>query len=118
MTFEEFENEYKRLAQEFPKEFGSSQRKALIAERVLMLPRHWFKKFIDRMIITANPRLDIEEAARGERLSRAEHELKSQTDTALKVVKEKMSDEALKGILKNTNASNLWEAVKKAKESK
>lgn len=116
MTFEEFSNEYARLENDFKKEFGSDQRKILIAERVLMLKHSWWKRLVDRIIIQNNPRLDIDEAARAERLSQASNDLVNDTNAAIKSFKEKLSDGALDSFLKDFGANSLWDAIQKTKQ--
>lgn len=118
MTDQEFENEYGRLVKEYPNIYGSQSRTILIAQIVKDLDAKWFHALVNRIILNPHERINIEEAARGERNARLANLRAKDAIGAIESLENKMSDEGYEKVLKMFKANSLAEAVKNAKEIK
>lgn len=112
----EFKVEYDKLVEVYPEQFKSPHKEKIIANYVKDLDAKWWRALVNRMILSSNPRLDIDEAARGERLAkeklRATRELLSAQDR----LSENISASGLSDTLKSLGVKSLLEAIEK-KES-
>lgn len=115
MTKQEFTQEWERLQKEFPAQFQSVTRKDLIAKHVISLEVGFWRALVDRMILSNNPRLDIEEAARSERLSRFNQRLAKDAIGAYEVVSQKMTEDGFRDALNKFGATSVWEAIERNK---
>lgn len=109
MTKQEFYSEYHRLYKQFPHRFmidNPSKLKSLF-EYVESLPISWLKSFVDRVIKTNNPDLDLIKAATGE------IKAKKNLERTLQAIesKETINDGALEKILFEMKADSLLDAV-------
>ncbi len=114
MTNTEFESQYSKL-EEINPFYQKKVIKELIAECVRELDLLWFKRLVERILLNPGIRIDIGEAARTEKQAR-----RAATDTramtqAFESLKENMSENGLKDVLKSMGVNSLLEAVKAAK---
>lgn len=112
MTTQEFKAETKRLIEIFPQHFSSQTRVQLIFERVKDLDIGWFRKCVDRMIITNDPRFNFDDAARGERLARKQVELTNDIIRAQEALAENISNQGLEKALAEVGASSLTDILR------
>lgn len=110
MTELEFERNYKNLSEAF-EAFRSPIRKQMVAQRVMDLSERFWRALVERMIVSGNPRMDIEEACRGERMARFNADRVKQEISAIEAVSERMTAEGFEKTLKSFGATNLAEAV-------
>ena len=111
MTKMEFLDHYKKLLSEYPQQFESKYRMELIEKTVIGLPVRWWESLVERIIITNNPRLDIHEAAAGERRALNSVRRTQETLAAYDVVMANISDSGLGDALRSHGAKCLWEAI-------
>lgn len=95
----------------YPDVFGNQYKEAEIAKHVSDLSGKWWHALVSRIILSSNPRLDIEAASRGERLAKQNHELTLETLKASENIK--MSDDGLDVVLKKLGAKSLLDAIEK-----
>ncbi|MEK6772358.1 MAG: hypothetical protein AABY64_00335 [Bdellovibrionota bacterium] len=117
MTELEFKREYKKLEDVFPQNFNSKFKEEAIANYIKDMDVRWWKALVNRMILSSNPRLDIDDAARGERIAKKRAE---DTRAMLQLndqLNEKISEDGLNNVLKNLGAKSLEEAVIKNKNN-
>ena len=67
MTLQEFNREYQKLSDTYPQHFESEFRKKAIADFVVDLDYRFWASLVNRILVSGDPRLDIMEAAHGER---------------------------------------------------
>ena len=118
MTPAEFKKEYDKLVQVYPRDFESTFIEIAIGKYIMDLEPRWWATLVNRIILSRNPRLDIEDVARGERLARQ----KVRDTNALIAMSEKMhkgiSEAGLDNALKSFGANSLLDAIKKIKLGK
>lgn len=117
MTKVEFEKEYQKLEQQYPYEFGNQFKMPIVWNAVKDLKIEWWRALVYRIILSANPKFNIDEAARGERLAvqKIQH---TEDMLALEQKAHSKIGDALTPLLKENKSSSLWELVKKQKEKK
>lgn len=115
MTSKEFENEYKRLVSEFSQVFSSPTRKVLITRAVGALNARWWAGIVDTIILTNNPRFDIDAAARSERNALRGVNASKEVSQALENFEKNISDAGLENTLKKFGANSLWQAIENQK---
>lgn len=115
MTNYEFKLEYDKLVDIYPDQFKSKFKEQAIANYVKDLDAKWWKAIVTRMILSSNPRLDIDDAARGERLAR--HKLNSTRELldAQKELSKNISTAGLQDTLKKLGVKSLLEAIEAKK---
>jgi hypothetical protein len=118
MTKNEFELEYKKLEELYPAVYQNKIRKEMIANTVKDLSHPWFKSLVKRIILNPQMRLDIDEAARSERLTFIQREKTKETINSLDKLKEQISNKGYEESLKLFGANSLSEAVKNFKRDK
>jgi len=115
MTNYEFKLEYDKLVECYPMVFGNQHKEKAIFEYIKDLDAKWWKALSRRILLSSNPRIDIEDAARGERIARKRIE---ETRILLDVT-EKFKDITENGLddaLKKIGANSLLEAIEKTKK--
>jgi hypothetical protein len=118
MTNYEFKAEYDKLVDVYPEHFKSKHKEQAIANYVKDLDAKWWRAFVNQMILSSNPRLNIDEAARGERLARQKYRSTMELIQAQDAMSEKISESGLQDILKSIGAKSLLEAIEIKKEGK
>jgi hypothetical protein len=118
MTKNEFESEYKKLEELYPTLYQNKIRKELIANTVKDLSHSWFRSLVKRIILNPQMRLDIDEAARSERITFIQREKTKETINSLDKLKEQISNKGYEESLKLFGAKSLSEAVKNFKRDK
>lgn len=111
MTEQEFQSEYDKLKSVYA-DFRNTFKEIAVAKAVKDMDPKWWRALVNRIILSSNPRLDIDDAARGERLAKKRAE-----DT--KVLLEASvvaSENGLSDVLKRMGAGSLLDAVRKSKE--
>jgi hypothetical protein len=116
MTNYEFKAEYDKLLEVYPEHFKSKHKEQAIAAYVRDLDAKWFKAMVTRMILSSNPRLDIEDAARGERLAKQKLRATQETLAAINSVSRNISTAGLQDALKSLGVKSLIEAIETKKE--
>lgn len=117
MTNYEFEAEYDKLSESNPLIYKNKTRKELIANCVKDLDVNWFKALVNRIVLNPMVRVDIDEAARGERIARAAIKRSQDESKAFENMTEKMSENGLQETLEKFNAKTVFEAVKNFKKN-
>ena len=118
MTTQEFENQYEKLVKVYPQVFGNDVKRTAVASYIKDLDARWWCALVNRMILSSNPRLDIEDAARGERLARKRV---SDTEAMFKLsdkLQEKITDQGLDKALNVIGAQSLLDAITNYKKIK
>ena len=118
MTSNEFENEFKRLKAEFPQAYASIHRRDLISRIVGPLPAKWWAGVVDHIILTNNPRFDIDAAARSERNAIRGMQATKEVSQAVENFGRNMTDAGLENTLKQFKAKSLWDAIENSKKGK
>lgn len=116
MTKQDFALQMIRLKDNYPQHYGSESKAMLIYERVKDLDVFWFKKTVERILLSGEPRFNFEDAAKNERLHRRSLEFNKDLELANERVKEQMTDEGFQKVLNQFNASSAWEAVLKSRK--
>lgn len=112
MTNYEFEAEYSKLEQAYPEIYAKKFRKEIIAKCVVDLDKKWFSGLVKRIVLNPYIRLDIDEAARAERLARAQVQKTRENNQAQDVLSSGMTEGGLENIKKLFGSNDLMEAVK------
>lgn len=118
MTNYEFKLEYDKLVDIYPDQFKSKFKEQAVANYVKDLDAKWWKSTVTRMILSSNPRLDIEDAARGERLAKQKLRATQETLDAINMVSRNISTAGLQNALKSLGVNSLLEAIEIKKETK
>jgi len=111
MTDYEFKTQMQRLSDAFPSHYSSQQRTKLIFERVKDLDLGWFRKLVDRIILTNDPRFNFDEASRGERLARKQINLTTDLIRASEAISEQITDQGFANALAEFGTNSLLDAV-------
>lgn len=116
MTTYEFKLEYDKLIEIYPQNFSSKFKEQAIFNYIKDLDVKWWKALVNRMILSSNPRLDIDDAARGERNARR----RAQDTNAMLRLNDELSDKisatGLEDALKQVGANSLLDAISKVGE--
>jgi hypothetical protein len=118
MTKYEFELEYDKLKQAFKPQFDATARMEAIAKTVMDLDHRWWKLLVQRMIVAYEPRLNIADAASGERRARRAIELSENLSRASEALTERIHTETLGQNLDKLGAGSLWEAIELVRKNK
>ena len=113
---QDFDKEYANLKQEFPREFGSIFKELEIYKLVKDLDLPFFKALVRRIVLSSNPKIDIDAAVRGERLARNQSKRTQELLEASDNFDRQASERGYSETLKKLGANNLLEAI--AKNSK
>ena len=115
MTNDEFQFGYKRLASVYPHIFGNPFKEQAVAGCVKDMEFHWWNSIVMRIILSSNPKIDIADLARAERLSKDKIKHTMDLIQASENIKTQISQNGLENALKDLNAKNLSEAVLRGK---
>jgi hypothetical protein len=113
----EFKEQIARLVSQFGTQTFSADRVKLIWERIESLETYWFKRIVDQMILSNNPKFDLDEAIRNKRHSEASKQLARDTIAAADNLTKQTSDKSFSDFLKNIGANSAWDAVQKTRKS-
>ena len=116
MTKEQFLKHYKRLLSVYSDQFSSDVRRDLIWKYISDLSEKWWSETVDVMIITNNPRLNVQEAAKVERSWSKAYDRTNETIEAYKALMEQATEKGYQDALKSFGAKSLWDAVKNVKK--
>jgi hypothetical protein len=116
MTKEEFMIEYGRLLSVRKEFYSLPARRDLIAKHVMGLSHNWWRSLVDRIILSREGSVDIEEAARGERRALSGLRVAKVESEAYTAFSRHMSERGLEETLKTIGTNSLWDAVQKRKE--
>lgn len=117
MTPKEFSEQIERLSNCFPSAFPEERIK-VIFRHIHDLDLSWWRQTVDRIIITNNPRLDIEEAVRAYRNARGSMKRANNVVAFHESIREQISDEGLSRALKLFGSNNLLDAISVAGRKK
>lgn len=111
MTEQEFQTEYDKLKSVYA-DFRNTFKEMAVAKAVKDMDAKWWRALVNRIILSSNPRLDIDDAARGERLAKKRAE-----DTKILLEASSVASEnGLSDVLNRMGAGSLMEAVQKSKK--
>jgi len=116
MTIQEFKVYYDKLGEVYPNIFANQHKEKAVWAYIKDLDFKWWKNLAERMIVSSNPRFDIEDAARGERLARQKYLATKELMQAQERLSENISASGLSDTLKSLGVKSLLEAIEK-KES-
>lgn len=115
MTNYEFKLEYDKLVEVYPQNFSSKFKEQAIANYIKDLDSAWWKALVNRIILSSNPRLDIEDAARGERLARKRYQETKGLLATYDALEDKITENGLKNVLEKMGVNSLEDAILKNK---
>lgn len=118
MTKYEFELEYDKLKQAFKPQFDAPARVEAIAKTVMDLDHKWWKALVQRMIVAYEPRLNIQDAASGERRAKKQIELTENLSRTTEALTAQIHTETLGQNLEKIGAGSLWEAIELVRKNK
>ncbi len=116
MTNYEFKAEYDKLVDVYPSNFGNEHKEKAIYNYIKDLDQKWWKALVNRIILSSKPGIDIEDAARGERLARKKIEDTKLLLKASTSFSEQMSECGLEDVLKSMGVKSLVEAITRKPE--
>lgn len=111
MTIIEFDSEYEKLADIYPLYFDNIIKKRVVYSYIVDLDKRWWAALVNRIILSSNPRLDIQDAAGGERRARKSVELTYDLLAAQDKLSDQISDRGLERALAQFGANSLLDAV-------
>lgn len=111
MTNYEFKLEYDKLVEVYPQNFSSKYKEQAIANYIKDMEASWWKALVNRIILSSNPRIDIEDAARGERNAKRRHQETKGLLATFGELEDRISENGLKNVLEKMGASSLEDAV-------
>lgn len=117
MTIQEFKVYYDKLSEVYPNIFGNQHKEKAVWAYIKDLDFKWWKNLAERMIVSSNPRFDIEDAARGERLAKEKLRATRELIDAQERLSENISASGLDNVLKSMGAKSLLEAIENKKGS-
>lgn len=115
MTQAEFKLEYDKLVKVYPSQFGNEIKEAAVYTFIKDLDRRFWVSLANRIILSSNPFLDIQEAAAGERRARKSAELTSDILKAQDVMAEKITESGLSDALKQIGLTSLQDIFTKGR---
>lgn len=108
MTKKEFTEQYDKLADAFPYEFKNGFREKAISGYVQDLTASWWSSLVTRILVSGNAKLNIEDAALGER-RRLSEGLKTQEQiSAMNLLQ---SNDGLNELLKKHGAKSAVDLI-------
>lgn len=115
MTFAEFQNHYKDLADAFGVNNFNPKRGALLFKFVSDMNASWWRHTVEQMIITNNPKFNIAEGANAERKAmNSAKRAKEESDAAQNLLRN-ASDAGLLDLKHKTRSATIWDLVEKMK---
>jgi hypothetical protein len=112
MTIYEFDYEYEKLEKAYPDIYAKKFRKEIIAGIVKDLDKSWFSALVKRIILNPYTRIDIDEAARSERLAKLQIQKSRDNSQALDFVRTMETNEGYKKAIAEFGATSASEALK------
>ena len=116
MTIQDFKLWYDKLSDVYPHIFKNEHKEKAVWTYIKDLEGKWWKNIAERMMVSSNPRFDIEDAARGERLARAKHLSTKEIIQAQDAFYRNISTAGLDNALKALGVNSLLEAIEKNKK--
>lgn len=114
MTIQEFKVHYDKLSEVYPNVFGNVHKEKAVWSYIKDLEIKWWRQLVERMLLSKP--VDIEEAARGERLAKNKLRATQETLDALKTISSNSSPTGLQDALKSLGAKSLLEAIEIKKQ--
>lgn len=111
MTVAEFDREYAKIAEIYPTHFDNPIKKRTIYSYIVDLDAKWWFALVNRIILSSNPRVDIQDAAGGERRARKALELTNDMFAAQDNLSKEITDRGLKDALAKFGANSLLDAI-------
>lgn len=115
MTPEEYIFQYERLCDVFPNKFENPTKMDTVFKFVQDLEIDWFRKLVDRIVMTPHGNIDIGEEVAGEKRTRKSIEFADDVNKALDVLHGRITPLGLKKVLDAYQVKTLWEAVEKSR---
>lgn len=112
MTLDQFKLEYDKLAKVYPYDFGNEFKERAVFNYIKDLEKKWWAALVNRIILSSNPKLNIEEAAQGERRARKSLELTSGVLAMQDKLAEQISENGLSEALKAFGANSLLDVLR------
>lgn len=112
MTTEEFKTLYDKLVKVYPFEFGNEIKEKAIFSYIKDLDKRWWSALVYRIILSSNPKIDISDAARGERNARKQAELTQNIISAQEMLSGNISNEGLEKALAEVGARSLTDILR------
>lgn len=111
MTNYEFKAEYDKLVEVYPQNFNSDHKQLAIWSYVKDLEIRWWKALVNRMILSSNPRIDIEDAGRGERIAKQRERDTKAMFQLQDQLQDKISENGLEEVLEKLGKKSLVDAI-------
>ena len=111
MTKNEFNMHYQKLAKSYPQRFGNKEKADAIAKEVSGLSGQWFERFINRIIAANDPLVNLMPMINSEKsriglIGGTKGHL-----SEMDIINNNSTDGGYENILKNFNATSLWQSV-------